>query len=286
MFEIYANSDLGNDARTKEIDVTRLRPSDAERRTQRGAGPDFSEALARGLQVLTLFNAEHPAITLSDLARAANLPRATVRRVMLTLVYLGYVQADGRLFRLTPRVLRLAAAYLTSNAVSTLLQPACDRVTRLVGESCTAAVLEGPDVVMIARALPMQLVPAGVGIGYRLPAYCSALGRILLTALPPAALDAYLSGVPLVPLTDRTVVEPVAIGAAIRAAATDGFCFVDQEAEYGFRSIAVPLRKFDGTVVAALNIGARIERADVATLCGPYLAILRAEAEGLSGLLI
>lgn len=266
--------------------MTRLQAPDAERRAQREAGPDFSEALARGLHVLTLFNAENRAIPLSDLARAADLPRATVRRVMLTLVHLGYVQAEGRLFRLTPRVLRLAAAYLTSNAVSTLLQPACDRIMQRVGESCTAAVLEGPDVVMIARALPAQLVPAGVGIGYRLPAYCSALGRVLLSGLAPAALDAYLSAVPLTALTGRTVIDPRTITARVRAAADDGFCFVDEEAEYGFRSVAVPLRTFDGRLVAALNIGARIERADAATLCGPYLQVLREEAAELTGLLI
>jgi len=267
-------------------DVTRLGDDHAARRGDRAGGPEFSEALARGLQVLTCFNAENRALSLSDLARAVSLPRATVRRVLITLAHLGYVQAEARLFRLTPRVLHLAVAYLTSNAVSTLLQPACDRIAQRVCESCTAAVLEGADVVMVARALPAQLVPAGVGIGYRLPAYCSALGRVLLSGLPPAGLDGYLADVPLVALTGRTVTDPAAIRAAVAAAASDGFCFVDQEAEYGFRSVAVPLRKFDGTLVAALNIGARIERADAAALCGPYLDVLRDEAAALTGFLI
>ena len=265
--------------------MAKLQDQDAERRVQRGAGPDYSEALARGLQVMTLFGAENRAMPLSDLARSAGLPRATVRRVLLTLVHLGYVNAEGRLFRLTPRVLRLAAAYLTSNVISTLLQPACDAIANRVGESCTAAVLEGPDVVMVACALPAQLVPVGVGVGYRLPAYCSALGRVLLAGLGPAALDEYLASTPLQPMTGRTTTEPAAIAAAVRAVAADGYSFVDQEAEYGFRSIAVPLRRFDGKIVAALNIGARVERADVATLCGPYLDILRTASAELSGLL-
>lgn len=266
--------------------MSRLREADAEGRRAAGLGADHSEALARGLHILAAFNADHRAQSLADLARALDLPRATVRRALLTLQHLGYVEAEGRLFRLTPRVLRLAAAYLTSNAVSTLLQPACDRIARQVGESCTAAVLERDEVVMIARALPAELVPAGVGVGYRLPAYCSALGRVLLAALPDAALDATLARTTFAPLTDRTLTRPADIRAAILAARADGHCFVDQEAEYGFRSISVPLRKFDGTVVCALNIGARIERVDIATMLGAHLAVLREEAAELTGYLV
>jgi IclR family pca regulon transcriptional regulator len=266
--------------------MSRLRAGDAERRRDSGLGPDYSEALARGLQILTVFNETRRSASLSDIARAVDLPRATVRRALLTLAALGYVEEEDRRFRLTPRVLRLAAAYLTSNAISTLLQPACDRLARRLGESCTAAVLEGDEVVMIARALPDQLVPAGVGIGYRLPAYCSALGRVLLAALPDAALAAYLDRTALTPLTQHTVTDRAAVQAAILAARAGGYCFVDQEAEYGFRSIAVPLRKFDGTVVAALNIGARLEQAAVDTMTGPYLRELAEEAATLSGSLI
>lgn len=266
--------------------MSKLREGDADRRRQAGLGPDYSEALARGLQVLTTFNETRRSQSLSDIARAVDLPRATVRRALLTLTALGYVEAEERRFRLTPRVLRLAAAYLTSNVISTLLQPACDRIARRLGESCTAAVLEADEVVMIARALPDQLVPAGVGIGYRLPAYCSALGRVLLAALPDAALDAYLDRVPLVAQTGHTRTDRAAIRDAVAAARAAGFCFVDQEAEYGFRSIAVPLRKFDGTVVAALNVGARLEQASVATMTGPYLRDLLDEAASLSGFLI
>jgi IclR family pca regulon transcriptional regulator len=266
--------------------MTRLRPQDAERRQQAGLGPDHSEALARGLQVLAAFNALRPSLTLTEVAVAVDLPRATARRAILTLVALGYVRMEGRSFSLTPRVLRLAAAYLTSNAVSMLLQPACDRIARHVGESCTAAVLEDDEVVMIARALPAQLVPAGVGVGFRLPAYCSALGRVLLAGLPPADLAAYLDRTALTPVTQHTRTDRSDVQQQIAQAATEGFCFVDQEAEYGFRSIAVPLRKFDGTVVAALNIGARVESTPPEVMTGPYLRELKKEAADLSGLLI
>ena len=171
--------------------MSKLRVADAAQRQAADFGPDYSEALARGLRIMAVFDAVHRSLTLSKVALAVDLPRATARRALLTLVALGFVEAEGRQFRLTPRVLRLASAYLTSNGVSTLLQPACDRITRAAGESCTAAVLEGGEAVMVARALPAQLVPAGAGIGYRLPAYCSALGRVLLAALPADRLAAY-----------------------------------------------------------------------------------------------
>ena len=266
--------------------MSKLGAEDAARRQSAGLGPDHSEALARGLQIMTVFDGAHRSLTLSEVAAAVNLPRATARRALLTLVALGYVAANGRQFRLTPRVLRLASAYLTSNVVSTLLQPACDRIARAIGESCTAAVLEGGEAVMIARALPAQLVPAGAGIGYRLPAYCSALGRVLLAALPPDGLETYLDNTTLDAVTPSTVIERRAVEAAIASVREDGFAYVDQEAEAGFRSIAVPLRRFDGTVVAALNIGARVEQADRAEMMGRHLQALLTEAAELSGHLV
>ena len=266
--------------------MSKLGADHAARRQGAGLGPDHSEALARGLQIMTVFDGTHRSLTLSEVAVAVDLPRATARRALLTLVSLGYVAVEGRQFRLTPRVLRLASAYLTSNLVSTLLQPACDRIARAIGESCTAAVLEGGEAVMIARALPLQLMPAGAGIGYRLPAYCSALGRVLLAALSDSALADYLDRTPLTAVTPSTLTDRRAVEAAIAAVRESGFSYVDQEAEPGFRSIAVPLRRFDGTVVAALNIGARVEQADGAEMMGRHLRSLLAEAAGLSGHLV
>ena len=266
--------------------MAKLGTDAARRRREAGLGPAHSEALARGLQILTAFDRTRPSLTLSEAAIIAGLPRATARRALLTLQALGYVSLDGRQFRLTPMVLRLATAYLTSNTVSVLLQPACDRLTALVGESSTAAVLEADEVVMVARALPSQLVPAGVGVGFRLPAHCSALGRVLLAALPDDGLAERLARMTIEAATPFTQTDPAAIHAAIRQAREQGYCFVDQEAEHGFRSIAVPLRRFDGTVLAALNIGARAERADAIAMTGPYLEALRVEATALSGALI
>lgn len=261
--------------------VTRLRAQDAERRRLSDAGPDFSEALARGLQIVSAFTEDRRQMSLSEVARAVDLPRATTRRALYTLAHLGFVETDGRLYRLTPRILRLASAYLTSNAVSTIVQPTCDRIAREVGASCTAAVLERGEVVMIARALPAQLLAAGVGIGYRLPSYCSALGRVLLSALTDAALAEEIGGMDLVAQTPFTVTDPKAIVAAVVAVREAGYAFVVQEAEHGFCSIAVPVRKFDGTLVAALNIGTRIERAAPDFIFEVCLPMLRREAEEL-----
>ena len=266
--------------------MTRLRQEDSDRRRAAALGPDHSEALARGLQILTAFDASHRAQSLSQLAAHVGLPRATARRALLTLVALGYVELEDRQFRLTPRVLRLASAYLTSNPVSTLLQPACDRIAREVGESCSAAVLERDDVVMVARAVPAQLMPIGAGIGFRLPAYCSALGRVLLAALPDDAVAAYLARTPLAAITPNTLTRPAAIANAIAIVRQAGFCLADQEAEPGFRSVAVPIRRFDGTVIAALNIGARAEAADVATMTGSFLQRLQEAAAELTGFLV
>lgn len=266
--------------------MARLRPADAEKRRASDHGPDFSEALARGLNIVAAFNAEHRQMTLSDVARAIDLPKATVRRALHTLVALGFVDSDGRLFRLTPRVLTLATAYLTSNAVSAVVQPACARLCAAVSEASSVAVLDGAAVVMIAHAAPPRFAAVTPGVGFRVPAFCSALGRVLLAAFSDDGLDEYLVGLVPERLTEHTLIDRAALREAIAKVRGHGFSFVDQEAELGFRSVAVPLRRYDGTIVAALNIGARIERASVETMLGTYLPLLRRTAEELRGQLI
>jgi IclR family pca regulon transcriptional regulator len=266
--------------------MARLRAQDAEQRRVAARGEDFLEALARGLRVITAFDAERRQMTLSDAARALDLPRATVRRALYTLCQLGYLETDGKLFRLTPKILNLAAAYLTSNAVSVVLQPTCERLANAVGESSTAAVLDGEDAVMIARAAPTRQLPVGVGIGYRVPAFCSALGRVLLAARDDAALDRFLAKLRPKAETERTVLDKARLRRAIRSVREQGFAFVDQEAEAGFRSIAVPVRRYDGVVVCALNIGARIQRAPAADMLERYLPLLRETAAALTTQLI
>ncbi len=261
--------------------MSRLRPQDAEKRARRANGADFSEALARGLGVINAFDAERRQMTLSDIARAVDLPRATVRRALATLVELGYVESEGRLFRLTPRILKLAIAYLSSDPVSGVLQPVCERLCREVGASCSVAVRDGDECVMIARAVPARPTSVGLSIGYRLPLFCSALGRVLASALPDPELDAFLARLKPVRFTRQTVVSKSEIRRLILDVRKKGYALSDQEAEAGIRSIAVPLTRFDGKVVAAMNIGVPPEQVPAKVMIADFAPLLLKEAAAL-----
>jgi len=261
--------------------MTRLRAADAERRSQSGLGPDFLEALARGLSVLAAFSGERPQMTLSDVARAVDLPRATVRRALYTMEQLGYLESDGRLFRLAPRVLRLAGAYLGSAGNAAALQTACDRLCREFDEACSAATLDGDMVVMVAHASPSRFLSSAPGVGFRIPAFCAALGRVLLAGLDAPGREQYFHGLQPQALTAKTETDPAALRRLVAKAGGDGFALSDQEAELGFRSLAVPVRRFDGRVVAALNIGVRIERATPKQMRDGFLPALQAAAQDL-----
>lgn len=216
---------------------------------------DYSEALERGLLVLRAFDRSEERMTQAQLARKIDMPRATVRRALLTLAHLGYVVAEDQSYRLAPKVLDLASAYLTTNPVSTLVQPECDALADHFGTSSTAAVLDGATAVMIARALPRGLLPIGQGIGFRVPAVTSALGLVLISALDEEHRAAYLRGPAEVAESDLVAIED-----RLHAISADGYAYVANEVETGFHSIAVPLRRWDGCVVAALNVGSGIER--------------------------
>jgi IclR family transcriptional regulator, pca regulon regulatory protein len=261
--------------------MTRLRPADADKRQARGSGPDFLEALARGIGILSAFNAERRQMSLSDVARVADLPRATVRRSLHTLEQLGYLESDGRLFRLTPKVLGLAAAYLGSGGNAAALQLACDRLCTELDEACSAAVLDGGMAVMIAHASPPRFLSSAPGIGFRVPAYCSALGRVLAAGLDEAARKTLFGTVTPTALTPRTVTATAELLALVEKAARDGYALSDQEVELGFRSIAVPVHRFDDRVVAALNIGVRIERATPKQIRELFFPPLQKAAEEL-----
>jgi IclR family pca regulon transcriptional regulator len=261
--------------------MSKLRPQDADRRAQRANAADFSEALARGLSVINAFDSQRRQMTLSDVARAIDLPRATVRRALATLVTLGYLETEGRLFRLTPRTLKLAIAYLSSDPVPSILQPVCERLCGEVGASCSVAVRDGDEAVMIARAVPTRPPPVGLGVGYRLPVFCSALGRVLASAMTDRELDAFLAQLKPMRFTRQTIVSKAEIRRLILDVRRKGYALVDQEAEIGIRSIAVPLVRFDGRVVAAINIGVHPEQVSAKVMIAEYLPRLINEAEAL-----
>lgn len=266
--------------------MPRIRRSPAEQEFADAAGTEFLEALARGLKVIEAFGRDRRWLTLSDVARLVDLPRASVRRTLTTLVKLGYAEVDDRLFRLTPRILTLAGAYLSSNAISDIVQPALERLSDELGEACSAAVLDGADIVMIAHASPNRMLPVSAQVGFRLPALSTSLGRILLAALSDEQVDELLARAKLAKLTPVTVTDKDELRRAIMKARADGFSLVDQEAESGFRSISVPLKRRDGRTVAALNVGVHTERVPLDATCNVFLPRLRAVADDLTPQLI
>ncbi len=221
-------------------------------RGPRVPGDEFVQSLARGLEVITTFDAEHGALTLSEVATRAGLTRATARRLLLTLVELGYVRLEGRSFALTPQVLRLGSAYLTGMGLPEVAQPHLERLSSRVGESSSVAVLDGAEIVYVARvATTHRLMRVGITVGTRFPAYATSMGRVLLAALPPAQRDASLGD--LDRLTEHTEVDPTRLRDLLDGVRRDGHALVDQELEPGLRSLAVPIARGD-VVPAAVNL--------------------------------
>jgi IclR family transcriptional regulator, pca regulon regulatory protein len=265
--------------------VAKLNARDEARRSAREVDgnnrADYSEALERGLLVLTAFDHSEERLTQAQLARKLELPRATVRRALLTLTHLGYVLPDDRSYRLGPKVLTLATAYLTTNPVSHVLQPACDSLAEQFQASCTTAVLDGAAAVMIARALPRHTLPIGQGIGFQVPAARSALGTVLLSGLDEEHRHRYL--------VRHSGLDEEAMGALetkIAEVATAGHAYVAHDVEVGFHSIAVPLHRWDGAVIAALNVGTNVERISEPEMHERVLPVLRETADMLRSELV
>ncbi|KWV58750.1 IclR family transcriptional regulator [Bradyrhizobium macuxiense] len=247
---------------------------------------DFVEALDRGLRLLQVFGTVSGPATLSDLARAADLPRATARRILFTLAHGGFVMTDGKLFTLTPHVLTLAGSFLQSNQVVTVLQPVLDRIATAAQEIASLALLDGDDVVFVARSSPTRVFSAGLDIGYRLPAFCTSVGRAMLGRLGDAELAERLKVMRREAVTPQTVTDPKRLLATIIADREQGYSLVDREAEPHFRSISVPVRRYDGTIVAAINMGAHVDRVPAKELIDRFLPLLREGAEDVKSRLL
>lgn len=217
-------------------------------------GDQFVQSLARGLAVITAFDADHPSMTLSDIAARTGLSRATARRFLHTLVELGYVRFDGKQFALTPQVLRLGTAYLSGLGLPELAQPHLERLSARLGESTSAAVLDGDEIVYVTRVATRRIMTVGITVGTRFPAYATSMGRVLLAGLPAPQLDDYLARADLAPLTGRTLHDAASLRAELDRVRAQGWALVDQELEAGLRSVAAPLRDRDDRVVAAINV--------------------------------
>jgi IclR family transcriptional regulator, pca regulon regulatory protein len=242
----------------------------------------FIQSLARGLAVLQVFSRQHPAVTLSEAASLTGLTRATARRILLTLQELGYVRAEGRRFLPTPRVLAIGYAYLSSLDLWEGAEPHMAELAERTGESCSAATLDGAEVVYVARVPARRVMAVNLSVGARLPAYPTSLGRVLLAALGPAELDEHLAGVELRALTPRTVTDPARLRGILQEVRGQGWALVDQELEDGVRSIAAPVRDRAGRVVAAMNVSGHAGRVSVQQLREQFLPLLLDAAKQVS----
>jgi IclR family pca regulon transcriptional regulator len=223
-------------------------------------GDAYVQSFARGLEVIRSFSTAAPRQTLSDVAARTGLTRAGARRILLTLQTLGYVESDGRLFALTPRILDLGFAYLSSMPMWTVAEPVMESLVEQVKESCSAGVLEGSDIVYVLRVSTRKIMRNTLGIGSRLPGYCTSLGRMLLAGLPDDEVMARLAATPLEARTRNTLTDADALLARVQQARRQGWCMVNQELEEGLLSIAAPVVNRAGRTVAALNISGQVNR--------------------------
>ena len=249
--------------------------------------PNFMTSLARGLAVIRAFTQQRRHLTIAQLSHRTGIPRAAVRRCLYTLAKLGYVVADeARGYSLRPGILALGHAYLSSTPLATMVQPLLDHISDTLHESSSMAVLESDEILYIARSTTTtRLMSIDLGLGSRLPAYCSSMGRVLLASLSGPELDRYLSRVKLTRLTNRTIVSTPELKRALDQVRRDGFSVVDQELEIGLRSIAVPVTDPSGKVVASINVGTQSARVSVAELESKFLPELLHAARELGTLL-
>ncbi|WP_063034786.1 IclR family transcriptional regulator domain-containing protein [Nocardia grenadensis] len=244
--------------------------------------PDYVQSLGRGLAVIRSFDAGHPRRTLSEVAKATDLTRATARRFLLTLVELGYVRTDGSLFWLTPRVLELGYSYLSSLSLPEVAGPHLESLANQVHESTSVSILDGEDIVYVARVPVSRIMTVSITIGTRFPAYSTSMGRVLLAGLSAAAFEEYLAKVTLTPLTDRTVLTADELREQVRRTRESSYCLVDQELEQGLRSMAAPIRDHTGTVCAAVNISTHAARYTAERVRADLLPPLLATAAAIS----
>ncbi len=249
------------------------------------AETDFMGGFAKGLAVIEAFDEASPRLSIADVAKRTGLDRATARRCLLTLSSLGYADYDGKFFTLTQRILRLGHAYLSATPLPKLIQPHLDQLSESVGQSASASVLDGTEVVYIARAAQKRVMSITLMAGSRLPAYCASMGRVLLAALPEDQARALLAQSLLKAHTPFTKTDPEMLMDELRAVRAQGYAIIDQELELGLCSIAVPITNLRGKVVAAINIGTPAAQIAAAVLAERYLPALRATQHILQGLI-
>jgi IclR family pca regulon transcriptional regulator len=248
----------------------------------RGSGPDFVEAVARGLDVLACFDADRRAMSLSEVAAAVGLARPTARRLLLTLEELGFVRSSGGAFQLTPKVLTLGMAYIGALGLWDIARPHLEALVARTGESSSMAQLDGSDIVYVARVAVPKLITLRVEIGTRFPAAQTSQGKVLLAALSPTELHDALatpSRAGLPPYIGRT---PDQLDAELTEVRARGWALADEELAPGIRSVAVPVRDGTGTVRAAMNVTVHAVETATERLLGDHLPLLLRTAGDIS----
>ncbi|MGH3327969.1 MAG: IclR family transcriptional regulator domain-containing protein [Streptomycetales bacterium] len=249
---------------------------------QRDSGPDFIEALARGLDVIKVFQPHRPVMSLTEVATAAGLARPTARRILLTLQELGYVRADRRGFALTPRVLELGMSYVQSMGLWDVARPHMERLVSRTHESTSVAQLDGSDIVYVARVAVPKIITLAVNIGTRFPALQTSLGKVLLADLTPDEVERVLAQPSRSGITPYWQPEPAERDAVLRDVRAQGWALTDEQLAPGIRSVAAPLRDGSGRVIAAMNVTVHAAETSVEKLTEDYLPLLLPAAGAVS----
>jgi len=259
-----------------DSDVGDTDPNGAAQRSE------LVQSLSRGLAIIRSFDRDRPSMTLSQVGARTGVSRAVARRFLHTLANDGYVSTDGKYFRLTPKVLDLGYAYLSSLDLWELAQPIMQQVVAATGESCSASVLDGTDIVYVSRVAAGRIMQVALSIGSRLPAFCSAMGRVLLASLPPDKLAAFFAIADLSPRTPRTITTEAALRQELLRVAAQGWALVDEELETGLRSLSVPVRGRSGQVIAAINVSCHANATTPEQTLAKCLPVLQVAAAKLS----
>jgi IclR family transcriptional regulator, pca regulon regulatory protein len=250
------------------------------------AGRSYVESLARGLKVMRAFREQSDRLTLADVSRLTGLSRATVRRSLLTLEALGYAVSSGRYFSLSPQVLTLAQAYLSSSPVPRVAQSFLERVSEQLGESCSLSILHHDEVIYIARSTRKRIGSLHRDVGTHLPAHCTSMGRVLLAALSDKELDAFLAKAHLESFTRYTITDKNELRAVLEKVKRNNYCVVDEELEIDLRTLAIPIQNASGRVIAAMNVGARASQTNRKQILDVFLPVLRDAAANMRPLLV
>lgn len=232
---------------------------------------DIMGGLAKGLLVIETFTAERPRQSIAEVSAASGLDRATARRCLLTLAHMDYADYDGKYFTLKPRVLRLGTACLATMPLPQMVQPLLDRLSEQLGQSSSVSILDGVEIVYVARAAQRKVMSIALMPGSRLPAFCTSMGRVMLAALSEEEARALLGATALHARTPHTVTDAAALMAILAKTREQGYALIDEEVELGLRSIAIPLRNARGQTVAALNFGVAATQHHVEDLVARYL---------------